>query len=110
MRKFFLPLMLAIAPVSLSGCAGSGAISGTVTISTDKAIVVTQTAFVTAQNVALTMIHNGQITGANKNKVIDLLDKGADLETKIHDTRDSAAIKALAGVISDLSALGVKGN
>lgn len=110
MRKFIIPLMLAFAPVSLSGCAAIGAISGSVTLSADKAIVVTQTAFVTVQNVALTMIHNGQLTGANKNKVIDLLDKGADLETKIHDTRDSASIADLASVIADLADLGVKGN
>lgn len=107
MRKFLIAALLA-SSVPLAGCATLGQTAGTVTLTVDESFLTAQVSFKSLQQVALAGIQSGAFTGATKAKIIDLVDQGQALENTAYATRTSATVTALTGVVSQLTALGVK--
>jgi hypothetical protein len=100
MRKIILAAALA-----LSACATTNKVQ----LDTDKAIILGETSFIAMKQVALAGIQSGAISGATKNRVIDLVDQGQGYENAIVAGNNVAGnIAALSAVIAQLGQLGVK--
>lgn len=100
MRPSYL-VAAAVCVMPMAGCA-------TATLNADKSFVATQASFLTLQQVALAGIKSGTITGATKNRVIDLIVEGQRYENLAYQTRSLAALAGLTSVINRLTAEGVR--
>jgi hypothetical protein len=105
MRRLAI-LALLVAP--LPACTALDANHVTLTI--DAGYASTEAAFVAFQNAAIAGIRNGTITGATKARVLDLLAQGQTINNRLYATRSAADIVLLSGIVSQLTALGIKGN
>lgn len=103
--------LLCLAALSMTACAPlSTGVTSTITISADKGIVVAQAGFKSMQQSVLAAIQSGLLTGSAKAKAIDLVNQGQLIENRIYTTRNAADVTLLIGIVSQLSALGIKGN
>lgn len=105
-------LLVPVVAPALSACTPT---VSQIRLDADKALVVAQTALLSAQQTALAGIRSGAITGERKNRIIDLLADAKQYETTAYDAlstgkSDGGDVAALYAVLAQLSALGVKGN
>jgi co-chaperonin GroES (HSP10) len=78
-------------------------------LTTDKGIVVAQASFKSFQQATLAAIQSGALTGSAKAKAIDLVNQGQVIENRIYSTRNATDVNLLLDIVTQLSALGIKG-
>lgn len=98
-------IILALLAAPLPACTANR-----VVLSVDAGYASSETAFVAMQNAAIAGIRSGAISGATKARVIDLLNQGQVINDRLYATRSAADIVLLTGIVTQLTALGIKGN